>query len=281
MKHIDHKKNLEAQKKLAVQTIYWTNLIWWKILGLIIIGILFYLKIIDFWLALILTLGPTIINRIIVQKKLSKNADEKLIRKWEEAEDAKKEISEIYFSGQRTGEFIIIFNFEINQFTVPEININNTSAKLQSFTKTQAKYHIQAVPNSNTLTVSFGNFACEMINPFYINSLVPSQTRWQTKGHTKEHAVYINPNAFMNPTENTTYSFSIKVNREVFGPFKGLYFKDLGFIKVETGHILANCEQNKCFLIPVWNPDMSIQLPIPEILFSNYVPVFKGKMFPE
>ena len=281
MKHIDHKKNLEARKKIASRTIYWKNLIRWKILGFIIICILLYFKIFNIWLALILTLGPTIINRIIVQNKLSKNADEKLVREWEEAENAKKEISEIYFSGQRTGEFIISFNFEVNQFNVPEITISKISAKLQSFTKTQAKYHIQEVPNKNTLTVSFGNFTCEMINPFYINSLVTSKTRWQTKGHTKEHAVYINPSAFMNPAENVTYSFSIKVNRELFGPFKGLYFKDLEFIKIETGQILANCEQNKCFLIPVWNPDMSIQLPIPEILFSNYIPVFKGKMFPE
>lgn len=265
--------------------------------AILILGIrVFHVKSFEFFIACVF--GPIAISMIITYLRMRMNDDGDLIRKWglkkrsrytkakkeylDAVENAKSTYTIISSMPEKTksGEFKLTFAENIHPKATPIVKLNGLQMTLQSFENNSAIYYCRTIKNYANILFSIGQIGWDMDNPYLMN-LLSDHIRWQAAGHTSECNIWLNGNAFKYPNADVSYDFKIKINKETFGPFKGFYDEEENVIQIATGHINANCKQNKCILIPTWNNELSVAMPCPESLSVNherkYDKLFSGK----
>lgn len=110
----------------------------------------------------------------------------------------------------------------------------------------------------------------EYPNPYKID-FKSGLIRWQYKGHPDELYIYIPLVCMPNAEPQIKYSFRLRINRKMYGPFFGQLNEKTEQIEVKLPKLDVDCDHNACRLYPNFCDDTFAILPKPEMIFINHV----------
>lgn len=166
--------------------------------------------------------------------------------------------------------FFISFNQKVYRDALPELTLDDIPMTIQVLRPMTVVCKAKKISADKDELEIKTLSSVHTLKNHYKSAITTDKIMWQCQGHRNEKMVYISPECFPNIDKNVFYPFEIRIYKETYGPFKGVYALDQCVI-FGIPNIGSENADKEAYLRPLWDKDVSILLPKPQMILVNGV----------